>query len=180
MAYNKKIAPNFKDITGQRFGRLVVIERAGSNKSKRATWKCQCDCGSITIVVGYSLERGNTKSCGCLHGELLGKRNAKHGKTHSRLYGVWLGMKERCYNPNSNRYQNYGDRGIKLCDNWRDNFQAFYDWAMANGYDENAPYGQCTIDRIDVNGDYCPNNCRWVDLKAQRNNRTDSRKDNKK
>lgn len=165
-----------KDLTGQRFGRLVVIRREGSTQRGQAIWQCQCDCGCKTVVEGYALRSGNTKSCGCLHKELLSSRNRKHGKRHTRLYGVWLGMKERCYNPDHNRYQGYGGRGVTVCDEWFKSFQSFYDWAMANGYDENAPYGQCTIDRIDVDGNYCPKNCRWVDLITQRNNRTDNRK----
>ena len=165
------------DLTGQRFGRLVVVERAGSTQRGQATWLCRCDCGNETAVVANSLRRGNTNSCGCIHSELLSSRNYKHGKRHSRLYGVWLGMKERCYNPKHNRYHRYGGRGIAVCDEWRDNFNAFYEWSVANGYDENAPYGECTIDRIDVDSDYCPENCRWVDLLTQRNNRSEIRKE---
>jgi hypothetical protein len=104
--------------------------------------------------------------------------NTKHGLTkHKRLYRVWKTMKKRCLNTSDERYDRYGGRGITVCDEWLHNFQAFYDWAMANGYDENAPYGQCTIDRIDNDGNYSPDNCRWVDMKAQGNNRSTNRKE---
>lgn len=163
------------DLTGQCFGRLTVVERAGSNKRGHAMWKCRCDCGNEVIVVGYSLTGGKSKSCGCSHhNKIVGGRNRKHGLRYTRLYGVWFGMKARCYNPHYNEYQRYGGRGITICDEWREDFQAFHDWAMANGYDETAPYGQCTIDRIDNDKGYSPDNCRWVDLKTQRNNRSHS------
>ena len=170
----------FRDLTGQRFGQLTVIERSGSNKHRRATWRCQCDCGRETVVASNDLINGDTRSCGCFRSKLLIERNTTHGLRHTRLYGVWLGMKERCYIPSSIRYQRYGGRGITICDEWRDNFQAFYEWSVSNGYDENSPFGQCTIDRIDNDKGYSPDNCRWVDQKVQRNNRSDSRKDNEK
>ena len=94
----------------------------------------------------------------------------------TRLYRVWASMKDRCYNPNKKEYHNYGGRGITICDEWRDDFQEFHDWAFTNGYDENAPRGACTLDRIDVNGNYCTENCRWVDMKTQNNNRRNNKK----
>lgn len=166
-----------KDLTGLRFGRLTVIERAGNNKQKRATWRCQCDCGIEVVVASNDLINGDTRSCGCFRSELLIERNTSHGLRHTRLYAVWLGMKERCYIPSSVRYPRYGGRGITICNEWRDDFQAFYEWAMANGYDENAPRGQCTIDRIDNDKGYAPENCRWVDLKTQQNNKSNNRKE---
>ena len=162
-----------KDLTGQRFGRLVVIERVGSTAKREATWKCLCDCGRTTISPGYNLRSGNTKSCGCLNSDESAKRSTTHSMSRSRLYGVWSGMKFRCCCSSGPRYHQYGGRGITICTEWLNDFQAFYDWAMANGYDENAPKGKCTIDRIDNDKGYSPDNCRWVDMKVQRHNRSD-------
>ena len=164
-----------KDITGQRFGRLVVIDRAGSDTQGLATWLCKCDCGRSCVVRGAAMRKGNTKSCGCLHVEGARIRRTSHGKSNTRLNGIWSVMKQRCYNSSNKNYNRYGGRGITVCDEWRNDFQSFYDWAMANGYDENAPTGQCTLDRIDNDKGYSPDNCRWVDMKVQRHNRSDAR-----
>ena len=166
-----------KDLTGQRFGRLVVLRRYGSTPGGQATWICQCDCGNQHAVVGSSLRRGYTNSCGCLRDEIVSKKQGTHRKTKTRLYNVWTHMLQRCYNPNHTAYERYGGRGITVSDEWLHNFQAFYDWAMANGYDENAPIGKCTIDRIDNNKGYSPDNCRFVDMKVQNSNKRNSRKD---
>lgn len=165
-----------KDLTGQRFGRLVVIGRAGSDKSNHALWKCRCDCGEIRVVCSGNLLRGMTESCGCFKVDRLKKRNIVHGKRQSRLYGIWINMKKRCSNPIVHNYHRYGGRGITVCDEWMHDFQAFYNWAMENGYDEDAPKGQCTIDRIDNDKGYSPDNCRWVDAKTQNNNKSNNRK----
>ena len=159
-----------KDLTGQRFGRLVVIERAGATNQGNATWRCRCDCGVETIVSGWSLQSGNTKSCSCIKVAAIKKSRTIHGKSTSRLHNIWKGMKERCYSPQHNRYHRYGGRGIAVCDESRHDFQAFYDWAMSNGYEPDAPRGQCTIDRIDNDKGYSPDNCRWADAKTQRHN----------
>lgn len=161
-----------KDLTGQRFGRLVVLERAENSKRGNARWKCLCDCGNETIAWAESLICGNTKSCSCYKNEIAKKRRTVHGKSGCRLFGVWRGMKDRCLNPKHNRYYRYGGRGITICDEWLHDFQAFYNWAMANGYNENAPRGQCTIDRIDNDKGYSPDNCRWADAKTQRQNQS--------
>lgn len=166
---------SLKDLVGQRFGRLVVTERVGSDQFKRAMWKCQCDCGKIRVIYGFNLTQGRTKSCGCLKVQQTILRNTVHGKRKSRLYTTWQNMKKRCSNPNVHNYHRYGGRGITVCDEWRDDFQAFYEWAMANGYEENAPYGQCTIDRIDNDNGYSPDNCRWVDMKVQRHNQSNNK-----
>lgn len=150
--------------------------RYGIDRHGLATWLCLCDCGNQHICRGRVLRLGTTVSCGCLNQELRAKRSRKHGKRRSRLYGVWTSMKIRCYNPRNNRYKYYGGRGITVCDEWLHDFQAFYDWSMANGYDENAPRGKCTIDRIDNDKGYSPDNCRWVDMKVQSSNKSSNRK----
>lgn len=157
-----------KDLTGQRFGRLVVLSRAESrNKKYGAYWLCQCDCGNTTIVRANCL-KNNTYSCGCLKKEkniLNGQKRKIHGMTNKRIYKIWSDIKTRCYNKNNKEYKWYGERNIKMCDEWEKDFMLFYNWAIQNGYTE-----ELTIDRINVNGDYEPNNCRWVDKLVQANN----------
>lgn len=163
----------FIDLTGRRFGRLVAIKRVGSISGK-AAWLCRCDCGGKATVPSSSLTSGNTRSCGCIHSEQVAAGNrarATHGGGRSRLYAVWHSMKQRCYDKARKDYANYGGRGIRVCDEWLHDFAAFRDWAMASGYKPDAPYGSCTLDRVDVDGDYEPNNCRWADAKTQANNR---------
>ena len=165
-----------KDITGQRFGRYTVLERAGNDNCRLAMWRCICDCGNERIVRGRDLRSGVIVSCGCYHRELVKDMFTTHNGSRSRLYHVWDGMINRCYRKTSNHYDDYGGRGITVCDEWRNDFQAFYNWAMANGYDENAPRGQCTIDRIDNDKGYSPDNCRWITQKEQQLNKRPRRR----
>ena len=171
----RKESTRLIDLKGQKFGKLLVIEESG-RKRKEAVWKCVCDCGKTINVNSYSLRNGKTKSCGCLKIDEFKKRSTTHNKSKTRLYAVYKAMKARCYNKNTNRYNLYGGKGIKICDQWLLDFESFYIWAIAHGYNENAERGQCTIDRINPNGDYSPENCRWVDMSIQSTNKCDSKK----
>lgn len=162
----------FIDITGKKFGRLTALYRL-HNVNCKTKWLCICECGNLKEITTNSLQGGKTKSCGCYRKEITtkhGKENSKHGKYKTRLYDLWAHMKYRCNNKNYHHYRDYGARGIRVCSEWSNDFQAFYDWAINNGYKENL-----SIDRINVNGNYEPSNCRWVDMKTQQRNRRNTR-----
>lgn len=154
------------DLTGQKFERLTVIKYIGNSK-----WLCQCNCGKFTTPIGYNLRKGLAKSCGCLARENIIKSSYKHGCKHTKLYDVWCGIKDRCYNKNAKAYIYYGARGITICDEWKNNFINFKNWAEANGYKEGL-----SIERKDVNSDYCPENCCFISLKEQSRNKTNTLK----
>ena len=148
------------DLTGQKFGYLTVLKRLNYSKTGHTyLWECKCDCGNITIVRGSNLRTGHTISCGCKKGL------TKHNKWNTRLYRIYYNMIQRCNNPKNYWYKNYGARGIKICDDWLNDFMNFYNWSVKNGYNE-----ELTLDRINVNGIYKPSNCRWVTRLIQQNN----------
>lgn len=157
------------DLTGQRFGRLVAVKQVGKNKSGYQLWLCKCDCGGESVANYHNLKNNHTQSCGCLRKERTIEANTTHGLRKTRLYRTWHHMRERCHYPKDARYAQYGGRGVIVCDEWKNDFQAFYDWAMDNGYRDDL-----SIDRIDVNGNYEPSNCRWTTLEVQANNKRTS------
>lgn len=159
-----------KDITGEKFGRLTVIEYAGSNKKRKTSmWLCRCECGNEKVIAYQDLKR-ETKSCGCLLKENKEnfKRKYRNGVTteNKRIMSIYRGMIYRCYKSRGKSAQNYKNRGIKVCEEWLKDYFKFEEWALNNGYSE-----ELTIDRIDVNGNYAPENCRWVDNTTQQNNK---------
>lgn len=166
--YERKI-----DMINRRFVRLLVVEKAEPFRNEKgkiqcAGWKCLCDCGNEIVVRSNSLRRGLTKSCGCLNKERA-PSHVVHNMSKTRIYRIYKAIKQRCCNKKSEDYKYYGGRGITVCDEWRNDFMAFYDWAMANGYTDNL-----TIDREDNDGNYEPSNCRWVTRKEQAHNKTNT------
>lgn len=160
---------HFIDITGEKFGRLTAIEHIKGCRGNPPKWKCICECGNITYVETNKLKSGHTTSCGCKLQEVkdsIANLNKTHGQSNTRLYQTWQNMRERCYSTKNKVYDYYGGRGIGVCDDWRYNFSSFYEWAMQNGYND-----KLTIDRIDVNKGYSPDNCQWVTMKQQCRNK---------
>ena len=153
------------NLKGKKFGRLTVIENDRMEKGVRLAL-CLCECGKESDVRVSDLRSGNTRSCGCLSKDIRKTINFSHGMRHTRLYSTWSNMKTRCYNPKVAGFENYGGRGITICDDWKDDFVNFYNWAVITGYNDNL-----TIERVDVNGNYDPENCMWIEADEQSKNR---------
>lgn len=156
-------------LEGQRFGNLTVIRETERNKYGDVLWLCKCDCGKNHIVKSVNLIHGYVKSCGCKRGEFISQKNSKHGLCDSKLYHIWHGIKNRCINTKHDNYVRYGARNISMCEEWLNDFKAFYDWAITHGFKEGL-----TIDRIDNFKGYSPDNCRWITAKEQQHNRRDT------
>lgn len=161
------------DLTGQKFGKLLAIKESG-RKGKHIAWLCRCDCGTKKSVLATNLTYGNSKSCGCGQREAAGNMNKSHGFSNTRLYSIYKGIKQRCYNPKNPAYKYYGERGIKMCDEWYNSFISFREWALACGYKDEPSFGKYTLDRISPEGNYEPYNCRWATIAKQQNNKLNS------
>lgn len=163
------------NLVGMKFGKLTVIEYVGYKTGKTGRlyhqWNCKCECGNTKIVTSTALATSHCQSCGCMPHTPKSLPQIKHHMADTRLYNVWKSMKGRCYTKTNSAYHLYGARGITVCEEWRNDFSAFYEWSIANGYKEVEDHSKYTLDRIDVNGNYEPSNCRWVDMKTQCNNR---------
>jgi len=150
-----------KELTGKRFGKLIATSKTNNRKHGSIVWECQCDCGNLTKVTAQHLLANDTKSCGCWRREAPKITKRTHGDTRdgkrTKLYQVWGSMIQRCTNPNRDKYKWYGGRGIRVCAEWLDSYQAFKDWALSHGYADNL-----TIDRTNNDGNYEPKNCHWV------------------
>lgn len=155
--------PKLIDMTGETFGKLTAVAYNSLNKK----WICRCECGNTKEVSRIHLLDGHVKSCGCYSSEVTAKRNYRHGLAGTRLYKIYYGILQRCCVESNPAYERYGDRGITICDEWKSDFLVFYHWAMEHGYEE-----YLSIDRIDNDKGYCPENCRWVSQKVQCNNRS--------
>lgn len=159
-----------KDLTGKRFGRLVVLNQAGRDNAGRVVWKCECDCGKVKSISSNLLLSGRSVSCGCYKKDYLSIAKSTNRLSHTRIRSKWRNMMNRCYSSNNAEYKNYGARGIVVCQEWHD-LEKFAKWACSNGYIEGS---NLTLDRIDVDGNYCPENCRFVDMKSQCRNKTNN------
>lgn len=155
-----------KNVIGQKFGRLLIIDDSGERKGGYTMWNCRCDCGNTVKVKSGLLYKGATKSCGCYQKEIASRIHNKHKATHQRLLNIWYAMRQRCYRKKNDNYKWYGQRGIRVCKEWRDNYQSFETWALKNGYDDSL-----CIDRIDNEKGYAPDNCRWITMMEQAHNR---------
>lgn len=156
--------PPLIDLTKQKFNRLTVLHRVKNNKRGGTRWKCRCKCGNITVVYTGHLRNGNIRSCGCLRNETTSKRALVHGMCKTPEYKIWKDMKKRCNNTKSAAYKNYGGRGIKVCNSWENDFMAFYNHIGQR------PTPEHTIERINNNMGYFPNNIKWATIKEQNNN----------
>lgn len=163
--------PKFEDLTGRRFGKLTVLYRVTDGKGHNTRWQCVCDCGREHSVHAGHLKNGSIKDCGCEKSRRTTLRNLKHGDSRTRLYNIWIKMRDRCNNPRNKDYELYGGRGIKVCTDWENSYPSFKEWALSNGYTD-----ELSIDRIEVNKGYEPENCRWASNIVQANNKRDNRR----